>query len=673
METLSGNRPKNHLFNEPKQILIAAGSVDGGGPKLRMFGFQAPSRSVDWALYLTVDLVQCVVTVALAFFHFRRNARYQTHRLNVLNVERVLRHLRASLPQFSGLDSHLSSIISEDEEDDLDLPPSPHRDDNDSNPMLYDVPSSKSNLLRRAKTERLPFYYQFAVSLLLLVVSIAAPSVLHIAYLLVILLLCLSSIAPLWRSTSSMFHLMGPLYLWLHLLLISVFQVQAVRDAVDSKTANVLGLEDLHQNYWSDWTLIVDQHIVPNLVSTVMALLLFYLLGLRPVLLHCSLYRAPPPDATPKLLQHHSSRFASSPYLSPPQMRKRPVSAVSLPPALRSQRGSSHKSKIKTKSKRSASSKTVYRSMADTEAVDGREPLESEYKGPIKRFAPQSASDAVEDEEHGDGRPVVNVSATQFIADRRDTITDTIYHRLATPEPSPSMEPPVVMQYRKSKRRKKFKALKKRTATSESESDSEDETMAKLEKREDMARLRAQSKLRLNARRQSVGSTRSATSRGSSSRSLFSAQEYVENVGYRWLAMVGQFVEGTSEWVKWRFFLWGPLICQLVCLWSCFPHQDAFYIAVMMWSYCSLFLLSARFVSRDGFRFGVISIMLYSMCTAFIKYIAYIPSLYEAEDASTSEYFNYFGMENYGDLNGSYVFTHSLSLILTLYVCHALI
>eukprot|EP01084_Bolivina_argentea_P121942 216110_1 len=130
-------------------------------------------------------------------------------------------------------------------------------------------------------------------------------------------------------------------------------------------------------------------------------------------------------------------------------------------------------------------------------------------------------------------------------------------------------------------------------------------------------------------------------------------------IAFHWIECM---VELMSEWLKWRFFLWGPLFCQIVCLWTCFPHHDSFFIIIMMWSYLSLFLLSSIFTTRHIFDQCVIFILIYSMCAAFIKYVSYIPSLY---DSNSSKWFAYFGMKDYGDMNGSYLFFACVPFLIT--------
>ena len=369
------------------QILIAAGVVDGNSDALKMYGFQEPEKDIDWLLYLTIDLLLCIFSIPLFYIHQRRNNKYKWSRLNIINVEKVLMSTAKLIPFNDNEPSHyLSSIISEDDEDELDL----SSDNGINSPSINSLSTQRTMLISAAKIPKLPFFYQFFISCVLLIVSIAAPSVLHIPYFLVVLLVCLGPIIALWASTKPLFHLIGPIYMTLHLMLISIYQVPAVRDAFNDTAADILGLVNLHQQYWSEdifHDIIKDQHIVPNLVSTIFLISLLWALGLRPILLHASIYKTSKSGSagfrrpiSSSIVQHQPAKGSiGNLFLSPPtSARKGPRASLNI-----------HSGRQKSKPQ-------TYQSLPDQESdPSSQEFARSEEKMDsvgIKKFVPHKSS-----------------------------------------------------------------------------------------------------------------------------------------------------------------------------------------------------------------------------------------------------------------------------------------
>eukprot|EP01084_Bolivina_argentea_P147302 257748_1 len=484
------------------QILISANIINGNNNALNMFGFQEPKETHEWLLYLTLDLILCVITIGLAYLHKRRNDKYKWSRLNIINVEKILLSTRKSLPILESYHSKLSDILSDDDDD----------DDNDDYDIDIDSVAStnKSMLITGSqKQATLPIFYTFTTSCLLLLISIAAPSVLHIPYFLVVLLVCLGPIIALWKQTKSVFHMIGPIYMLLHLILISLYQVEVIQNVLNDTISDILGLENLHQSYWSYQDFIHNQHIVPNLVSTVFMVILFYCLGLRPILLHSSIYRATPSQTSIRQKSHSHSHSHSllkkssggNLFLSPPPHRKRAIS-----------------NKNNKSSKKSGS----YQALPDIESdissdltSDSKDNVE---KTRIKKFLPHKQEGEKEEKKH-DSHPleIINESATKIISDRRSTIMCTIFYRLSAQEDMKEEEEedsnknknknkklskdrprafsriqPVITTKKtsRSKRAKTVSFIKGRTL--DSDTDSDDETMIKIERQESLRRLRSE-------------------------------------------------------------------------------------------------------------------------------------------------------------------------------------
>eukprot|EP01083_Nonionella_stella_P231958 818713_1 len=277
-------------------------------------------------------------------------------------------------------------------------------------------------------------------------------------------------------------------------------------------------------------------------------------------------------------------------------------------------------------------------------------------------------------------------AASTIIHDRRTSIMNSMFVRMARLDVlQEDMEEKVQMQQRSpfsadltnlelNKKRSKtimttHSSTRKGTVQineSESESDSDDDAiddaiMNKVQREETIQQLRAEQQARKKGSTTSTYSVRTIAS-SKTQRKDPKTEGIVARKAREFLQTISQYIDCIGEWFKWRFFLWGPLICQLVCLWSCFPHHDAFFIVILIWSYLSLFLLHSSMSKRNVFDYGVVCILTYSICASFVKYISYIPSLY---DSSNSVVFDYFGMKDYGDLNGSYMFVACIPFIVT--------
>ncbi|ETO03834.1 hypothetical protein RFI_33568, partial [Reticulomyxa filosa] len=97
-----------------------------------------------------------------------------------------------------------------------------------------------------------------------------------------------------------------------------------------------------------------------------------------------------------------------------------------------------------------------------------------------------------------------------------------------------------------------------------------------------------------------------------------------------------------NEWMKWKLFLNGPLICQVSLLWICMAHKDATYIVIVIWSFLAIFVTHDK--TKSNYFWLALVIITYSILISAIKFIFYIPGL--IEDKNTT--LKHFGFYDFG-------------------------
>ena len=225
------------------QSLIAANVLSRSDEWLQFIGFTNENDIYNWVLYLSVDILLLIITPVLYYLHNRRNSKYQKQSLNIFTISNIIKQNNILISNF---------------------------DNKESDPLL-NVQESPS----------LPLYYVLFLIVLLIIIATLSPSILHIPYFILLILVASGK----YKSFENIMNIAGILYLFGHLTLITLYQIDKIGANIGT---SLLGLFDFHNVTYFPYSNIRDTHIVPALMTTIAMLSIFYLLGVRPILLHSS-------------------------------------------------------------------------------------------------------------------------------------------------------------------------------------------------------------------------------------------------------------------------------------------------------------------------------------------------------------------------------------------------
>lgn len=166
------------------QILISADVLTRDADWLVDLGFNEPKKPIDWFIYLAIDLILAFYTIFLLFWHHKRTKKWITFSLHAFSMSKI---------------AEKSMIIDEASERSSLLDPVTHE---------RQVPVDGAMAPNFKLT--LPFWYKGLTTLLLIVIAVGSPSLLHIPYFVVMIILVIGRDTALWKYVLVFLIILAP-------------------------------------------------------------------------------------------------------------------------------------------------------------------------------------------------------------------------------------------------------------------------------------------------------------------------------------------------------------------------------------------------------------------------------------------------------------------------------
>ncbi|ETO18381.1 hypothetical protein RFI_18886 [Reticulomyxa filosa] len=554
--------------------------------------------------------------------------------LHLFNVHEKLR-----LESFEGKDTNEHSPLMHPQKlETTESPMTPNRRSPFGN-------KSTSDDIKKLKF-KLPVWYRGLCYVLLVAVAVASPSMLAIPYFIVMTCICIVGQSErFWQYARKWLFSVGTTYMLLHLLLICIFQVESIHNSANERALNVLGIGYFHVKLipYAD---IKNTRLVPQLMQALFMFALCYLMNLRATFVHYRYVHLREKHVFSNMRPQYSSTTSS--FFSPIHPKAHSESIVQ----------SKDKKKKKKKKKmtmmmmkKKRKGRNTYTQMLESTDVDT--PIRS-----LPQIQPQQLQQQQQQQLDVLELPSTSIQKTQDPGRGHDAHEDRDELLLLPTTPALSAS-------------RNRSCLSVPSFKNDLASSIAHQIQSEIQRSHNSAGPSA-ANASANAANEPHKAERSASPNDKYITRLLigkrkdSGQPDASNIRdlieyfvakeskRRRRSSVGGTVpvawERMNEWLKWKLFLNGPLICQISLLWICMAHKDATYVVILLWSFLSLFVPHDKTHSMY-YRLALI-IIIYSVLVSSLKFVFYIPQLITDHNHGLKD----FGLYDFGDKCGAYLF-----------------